>query len=367
MIAITRSATTHDVGIPRADRHRLAFVGSDRALARTDLGLAHRGSVDSGDAHRDRPADHRGRRRLTPPPDRPRRPGRRRPRDRRRSGGPRPGPLGARRPRRSGSTPTPRRWPSSSAPRRREGRATERAVRRRRRGARPRRAVRVADELTILFPWGSLLRGVLALDDAAPASAGIASLLAPGGVVDRDRLDRGPRRPRPSAARRRGRVRGAGQRWSRYGLELCSRPAGHGGRDRSDRLDLGPPPARWSRACRLAPRAAAAIGPVDRRCEQGVAPVRRTVQTSPEAPCRAPGHALVARLVRQADQRSADGRRRASIRGSGDVGPPRGPPGGRKADCDALGAPPLVGPPRGPRSGTRRSDRALADGVGRRG
>jgi 16S rRNA (adenine(1408)-N(1))-methyltransferase len=35
------------------------------------------------------------------------------------------------------------------------------------------------DELSILFPWGSLLRGALALD--AGAAAGIAGLLGPGG------------------------------------------------------------------------------------------------------------------------------------------------------------------------------------------
>jgi 16S rRNA (adenine(1408)-N(1))-methyltransferase len=38
------------------------------------------------------------------------------------------------------------------------------------------------DEVSILFPWGSLLRGVLAAD--TDAAAGIASLLAPGGCVD---------------------------------------------------------------------------------------------------------------------------------------------------------------------------------------
>jgi 16S rRNA (adenine(1408)-N(1))-methyltransferase len=49
----------------------------------------------------------------------------------------------------------------------------------------------IADLVTIQFPWGSLLRGALALDD--DASAGIASLLRLGGelrvttsVVDRD-------------------------------------------------------------------------------------------------------------------------------------------------------------------------------------
>ena len=41
----------------------------------------------------------------------------------------------------------------------------------------------IASEVTILFPWGSLLRGSLALDDAIQAAAGIATLVAPGGIV----------------------------------------------------------------------------------------------------------------------------------------------------------------------------------------
>jgi 16S rRNA (adenine(1408)-N(1))-methyltransferase len=53
----------------------------------------------------------------------------------------------------------------------------------------------VASDLTIAFPWGSLLRGALAIDDGAAASSGIVTLLAPGAaarillsVDDRDRL-----------------------------------------------------------------------------------------------------------------------------------------------------------------------------------
>lgn len=42
--------------------------------------------------------------------------------------------------------------------------------------------VAVADLVTIRFPWGSLLRGVLGLD--AAALAGIAAVVAPGGCVD---------------------------------------------------------------------------------------------------------------------------------------------------------------------------------------
>ena len=39
-----------------------------------------------------------------------------------------------------------------------------------------------ADLVTVLFPWGSLLRGALGLDDWA--LSGIASLLAPGGRLE---------------------------------------------------------------------------------------------------------------------------------------------------------------------------------------
>lgn len=41
----------------------------------------------------------------------------------------------------------------------------------------------IAAEVTIAIPWGSLLRGSLALDDAGEAAAGIAGLVAPGGAV----------------------------------------------------------------------------------------------------------------------------------------------------------------------------------------
>jgi 16S rRNA (adenine(1408)-N(1))-methyltransferase len=82
----------------------------------------------------------------------------------------------------------------------------------------------MADELTIAFPWGSLLRGTLAADDAA--AAGIASLLAPGGVAtatfsieERDGLDL----PRLDGDGAREELR---RRWSCHGLEVCDlRPA----------------------------------------------------------------------------------------------------------------------------------------------
>lgn len=77
----------------------------------------------------------------------------------------------------------------------------------------------VADELTILFPWGSLLRGTLALDDAV--AGGIASLLAPAGVAsaivsieDRDGLEL------PSLDDI-GSAETLGDRWRAHGLEVC--------------------------------------------------------------------------------------------------------------------------------------------------
>jgi len=84
----------------------------------------------------------------------------------------------------------------------------------------------VADDLTIFFPWGSLLRGALALDDAAEAARGIASLLAPGGVAtaivsieERDGLGL----PRLDAD---GACEALRDRWSTAGLEVCDlRPA----------------------------------------------------------------------------------------------------------------------------------------------
>ena len=53
-----------------------------------------------------------------------------------------------------------------------------------------------ADEVSLLFPWGSLLRGVLGLAGGEAAAGGIASLLSPAGratafvsVVPTDRLE----------------------------------------------------------------------------------------------------------------------------------------------------------------------------------
>jgi 16S rRNA (adenine(1408)-N(1))-methyltransferase len=77
------------------------------------------------------------------------------------------------------------------------------------------------DDLSILFPWGSLLRGVLALDSAA--AAGIAGLLAPGGrahalvsVAERDAAttDLRPLTDEDGEA--------IGRRWAAFGLELAA-------------------------------------------------------------------------------------------------------------------------------------------------
>jgi 16S rRNA (adenine(1408)-N(1))-methyltransferase len=77
----------------------------------------------------------------------------------------------------------------------------------------------LAAEVTILFPWGSLLRGALALDDGLESAAGIAGLVAPGGLVKilvsidpRDRLAI----PALTSADRAG----LAARWARHGLTL---------------------------------------------------------------------------------------------------------------------------------------------------
>jgi 16S rRNA (adenine(1408)-N(1))-methyltransferase len=76
----------------------------------------------------------------------------------------------------------------------------------------------VADELTIHFPWGSLLRGALALDRAA--ARGIAALIGPRGrltilvsFTDRDGLGL-PAMDDPTAAD------ALADRWNAHGLRL---------------------------------------------------------------------------------------------------------------------------------------------------
>ena len=81
------------------------------------------------------------------------------------------------------------------------------------------------DEVTVLFPWGSLLRGILALDDAV--SAGLAALLGPRGriaalvsVAERDTRVASVR-PLVAADRQ-----ALAARWRRHGLDVVVfRPA----------------------------------------------------------------------------------------------------------------------------------------------
>ena len=100
----------------------------------------------------------------------------------------------------------------------------------------------IAAEVTVSLPWGSLLRGTLALEDAAAASAGIANLVAPGGRIRalvsidaRDRLDV-PRPEQTPVAE----IAATASSWAR-GL--------HAGRDR---------PAWWLELIRPAPPASRA-------------------------------------------------------------------------------------------------------------
>jgi 16S rRNA (adenine(1408)-N(1))-methyltransferase len=81
----------------------------------------------------------------------------------------------------------------------------------------------IAEELSITMPWGSLLRGALALDPAA--ATGIASLLAPGGrvailasAIEKDGLGHGTLEGADDTA--------LASRWAEHGLQLRSfRPA----------------------------------------------------------------------------------------------------------------------------------------------
>jgi hypothetical protein len=79
----------------------------------------------------------------------------------------------------------------------------------------------IAAEVTILFPWGSLLRGALALDDACDAASGIARLVAPGGIVRAlisiDRRDRLAIPALEESARA-----DLAARWAGYGLTLTA-------------------------------------------------------------------------------------------------------------------------------------------------
>jgi hypothetical protein len=81
------------------------------------------------------------------------------------------------------------------------------------------------NEVLIVLPWGSLLRGALALDDAA--AAGIAALLAPDGLarafVSITHRDVATTDLRPLTA---ADVDAIARRWSHHGLTLtCFEPA----------------------------------------------------------------------------------------------------------------------------------------------
>ncbi len=169
----------------------------------------------------------------------------------------------------------------------------------------------VARELTVNFPWGSLLRGVLGLPDASAATAGIASLLDPAGraailvsiaprdgIAELDRLDE-------AALDRLERAHAAN------GLRLvCARPAtreeilasrsswgrrlGAGSGERAAwRIDLvrgnGPEAARPVRArSRGAPagRGQSGRAPGGGRRARGATDQRTPVATRVPGPCR---------------------------------------------------------------------------------
>lgn len=83
----------------------------------------------------------------------------------------------------------------------------------------PRELIGRADEVSVLFPWGSLLRGALALDDAA--AGGLASLVRQTGrvivttsITERDQLDL-PSLDDPAERRR------LAERWRAFGLEVA--------------------------------------------------------------------------------------------------------------------------------------------------
>lgn len=78
-----------------------------------------------------------------------------------------------------------------------------------------------ADEVSVLFPWGSLLRGALALPETRGAAAGIAGLVRPGGrvriVISIDPRDGLPIEPLTVAD-----GPGIAARWAALGLAMGS-------------------------------------------------------------------------------------------------------------------------------------------------
>jgi 16S rRNA (adenine(1408)-N(1))-methyltransferase len=84
----------------------------------------------------------------------------------------------------------------------------------------------VAAEVTALFPWGSLLRGILALEDASEAACGIAGLLAPRAML-RALVSIDPRDRLAIPALDGDDAGELATRWTRHGLTLTAlEPAG---------------------------------------------------------------------------------------------------------------------------------------------
>jgi hypothetical protein len=97
--------------------------------------------------------------------------------------------------------------------------------------------------LTIAFPWGSLLRGVLGADDAA--LEGIARLLAAGGRME-VLLSITPRDRAPIGRIDEEAIRAIGDAWCRAGLTLLeARPA--------TAIEVGAARSSWSRRLRSDP------------------------------------------------------------------------------------------------------------------
>jgi 16S rRNA (adenine(1408)-N(1))-methyltransferase len=105
-------------------------------------------------------------------------------------------------------------------------------------------------EVTIAMPWGSLLRGALALDGACAAADGIAALVAPGGIV-RVLLSIDPRDRLSLPAPENVDAVDLASRWRRHGLALTAfRPAeaaeiAAGGSSWSRRLAAGRDRTVW--------------------------------------------------------------------------------------------------------------------------
>ncbi len=106
----------------------------------------------------------------------------------------------------------------------------------------------IADVITVVLPWGSLLRGVLGRDEAV--MAGIADLLRPCGRVealvapsDRDGIA-WPVARREASRLRRSDTDGLEAAWARHGLALAAVEA-------VTPDDLDATPSTWARRLRL--------------------------------------------------------------------------------------------------------------------